>query len=69
MTLKQIKKKYENNTAQSFEHIFKCQDGLICPLNRHGITLGSFAEFTDVRVLKRMGKYLIKYEKFREVVI
>ena len=38
--------KYEGNTlcpfcrrdAESFEHIFKCQDGLICPLNRHDIT-------------------------------
>ena len=72
-----FKEKYENNTlcpfcrrdAENFENIFKCQDGLICPLNRHGITLESFAEFTDVRVLKSVGKYLIKYEKFREAVI
>ena len=72
-----FKEKYKNNTfcpfcrrdAESFEHIFKCQDGLICALNRHGITLESFAEFTDVTVFKRIGKYLIKYEKFREVVI
>ena len=42
----------------------------MCPLNRHGITLESFAaEFTDVRVLKIVAKYLIKYEKFRDVVI
>ena len=60
--------KYEGNTfcpfcrrdPKNFEHIFKCQDGLICPLNRHGTTLESFTDF---------GKYLIKYEKFREVVI
>ena len=72
-----FKEKYENSTfcpfcrrdAESFEHIFKCEDGLICPLNRHCITLESFAEFTDVWVLKRIGKYLIKYEKFRAVVI
>ena len=66
--------KYEGNTlcpfcrrdAESFEHIFKCQDGLICHLNRHDITLESFVDFTDTRFLKRVGKYLIKYEKFRE---
>ena len=69
--------KYEGNTlcpfcrrdAKSFEYIFKCQDGLICPLNRHDITLASVVDFTDTRFLKRVGKYLIKYEKFREVVI
>ena len=72
-----FKEKYENNAfcpfcrrdAESFEHIFKCHDGLICPLNRRGITLESFAEFTDVSVLKRIGKYLVNYEKFRKVVI
>ena len=72
-----FKEKYKKKTfypfcrtdAESFGHIFKCQDGLICPLNRHGITFESFAEFTDVRVLKRIGKYFIKYEKFRGVVI
>ena len=33
------------------------------------ITLETFADFTDAKVLKRARKYLIKYEKFREVVI
>ena len=69
--------KYEGNTfcsfcrrdAESFEHIFKCQDGLICSLNKHNTTLESFVDFSDTRLLKRVGKYLIKYEKFREVVI
>ena len=69
--------KYEGKTfchfcrrvAESSEQIFKCLDGLICALNRNGITLEPFADFTDVRFLKRVGKYLIKYEKFREVVI
>ena len=69
--------KYEGNTfcpfcrrnAESFEHIFKCQDGLICPLNTYDITLESFVDFSDTRFLKRVSKYLIKYEKFREVVI
>ena len=54
---------------KAFEHIFKCQDGLVCPLNRHDITLESFVDFTDTRFLKRVGKYLIKFEKFGEVVI
>ena len=52
-----FKEKYEGNTfcpfcrrdAESFEHIFECQDGLICPRNRHGITLESFTDFTDAR--------------------
>ena len=55
--------------AESFESIFKFQDGLICPLNRHGITLESFTDFTDARFLQRVGKNLIKCEKFREMVI
>ena len=72
-----VKEEYEGNTfcpfcrrdAESFEHIFKSHDGLICPLNTHGITLESFADATDARFLKRVGKYLLKYEKFREVLI
>ena len=72
-----FKEKYDGNTfcpfcrrdAENFEHIFKCQDGLICPLNTHGTTLESFTDFTDARFLKRVGKYLRKYEKFREVII
>ena len=79
MTLKQMLKKnmkvintfcpYCRRDAESFEHIFKCHDGLICPFNTHGITLKSFTDVTDARFLKRVGKYLLKYEKFREVVI
>ena len=69
--------KYVGNTfcpfcrrnAESFEHIFKCQDGLICPLNTYDITLKSSIDFSDARFFKRVGMYFIKYEKFREVVI
>ena len=55
--------------AENFEHIFKCHDGLLCTLNTHDIVLELISEFTDARFLKRVCKYLIKYEKFREVVI
>ena len=64
-----LKEKYGGNPfchfsrrdAENFEYIFKCHDGLICPLNTHGITLESFADVTDARFLKRVDKYLIKY--------
>ena len=72
-----FKEKYEGDTfcpfcrrdAESFEHTFKCHDGMLCPLNTHDITLESFSEFTEARFLKRVGKYFLKYEKFRKVVI
>ena len=65
-----VNEEYEGSTfclfcrrdAESFEHICKCHDGLICLLNTHGITLESFADVTDARFLKRVGKYLLKYE-------
>ena len=72
-----VKEEHEGNTfcpfcrrdAESFEYIFKCHDGLTCPLNTHGITSEAFADVTDARFLKRVGKCFLKYEEFRELVI
>ena len=72
-----FKERYEGDTfcpfcrsdAENFEHIVKCHNRFICLLNTHDITLESFAKFTDARFLKRVGKYLMKHEKFGEVVI
>ena len=61
-----FKEKHESDTfcpfyrrdAENFEHIFKCDDGLLCPPNKLDITFESFAEFTDARFTKELESIL-----------
>ena len=73
-----FKRMYRENTLcpfcryceETFEHIFHCPEGLSCPL---GIRFTHQDDLTDnpgdsVLMLK-VGKYLLKYRKYRELII
>ena len=73
-----FKRMYRENTLcpfchyseETFEHIFHCPEGLSCPF---GVRFTHQDDITDnpgdpVLMLK-VGKYLLKYKKYRELII
>ena len=55
---------------ESSEHIFVCPDGLICKFNDDiSVHLDRLTSLKDIGSLQRLGWYLLKYEKYRELVV
>ena len=73
-----FKRMYKENTLcpfcryseETFEHIFHCPEGLSCPL---GIRFTHQDDITDnpgdLVLMLKVGKYLLKYKKYRELII
>ena len=72
-----FKRMYKENTLcpfccyseETFEHIFHCPEGLSCPL---GIRFTHQDDITDnpgdLVLMLKVGKYLLKYKKYRELI-
>ena len=71
------KRKYKNGLHcpffseydETFEHIFKCNAGLRVPKQLKDFTLQSFSMAPSEKLLKKLGYFLDKYNKYRQEVI
>ena len=55
---------------QTFEHIFQCPEGFICPKLSQNTQLVNVADGTyGTKSLHKNGRYLIKYNKYRDPII
>ena len=52
---------------ETFDHLFKCIDGLHCPQSLKHVTLQNLANTNDIDRLKQIGCFLLKYQKYRDV--
>ena len=54
---------------ESFDHIFSCLEELICYINNKIHDISDSVNIESNRLMKSISKYLLKYEKYREVII
>ena len=54
---------------ESFDHIFSCPEGLICHISDKIHDISKFVNIESNRLMKSINSYLLKYEKYREVII
>ena len=54
---------------ETFEHIFKCNAGLRVPKQLKDFMLQSFSMAPSEKLLKKLGYFLDKYNKYRQEVI
>ena len=52
---------------ETFDHLFRCIDGLYCPQSLKRVTLQNLANTNDIDKLKQIGCFLLKYQKYRDV--
>ena len=72
-----FRKKYEHNfncpfcsvESEHFDHIFICPAGVYPPKSIRSIKLGMLGTISDIHLLSSVGKFLLKYEKYREIVL
>ena len=72
---KNFKKKYDGKLScpfcrqspEQFEHIFKCNSGILCKKSLKGTTLYEFVTMKDMQKTKEIGKFLVTYQKYREI--
>ena len=53
--------------AETFDHLFKCTDGLHYPQSLKDVTLQNLANANDIGKLKQTGCFFLKYQKYRDV--
>ena len=71
-----FRKKYELNLNCPFcsvesehsDHIFICLAGIYAPKSIRSIKLEMLCTFSDIYLLSSVGKFLLRYEKCREIV-
>ena len=51
----------------TFNHLFKCSSGLFFNSKLKNSNLMKVSHYNDLRYLKHLGRYLIKYQKYREI--
>ena len=55
---------------ESLEHTFVCTDGLICKFSDNiSGHMDNLMSLKDIGSLQRVSRYLLKYDKYRELVI
>ena len=55
---------------ETFKHIFQCPEGLICPKELQDTQLVKVTDgIFGTKSLHKIGKYLTKYDKYRELII
>ena len=72
-----FKKKYDcklscpfcRQSPEQFEHIFKCNSGILCKKSLKGTTLYEFVTMKDMQKTKEIGKFLVTYQKYREIFL
>ena len=65
-----FKKKYDGKLSypfcrqppKQFEHIFKCNSGILCKKSLKGTTLYLFVTIKDMQKTKEIGKFLVTYQ-------
>ena len=58
-----------NVVNEEFSHMFNCEFGPVCPASIRGLTLQHLHNIIDLQRLKRVGKFLMKYERMRSFLI
>ena len=74
---KNFKKEYDGKLScpfckqspEQFEHIFKCNSGILCKKSLKGTTLYEFVTMKDMQKTKEIGKFLVTYQKYREIFL
>ena len=72
-----FKKKYNyklncpfcTDETETFDHIFQCPDGVVCPQPVRSMTLEKLSREEDNDVLNTTGRFLLKYAKYREFLM
>ena len=54
---------------ESFDHIFSCPEGPICHVNHKTDDISGFVNTKSKRLKKSISRYLLKYEKYIEVIM
>ena len=70
-----FKKRYDGELScplcrqfpEQFEHIFQCNSGILCKKPLGWTTLYDFISTKDIQKTKKTGKFLVKYQKYREI--
>ena len=52
---------------KTFDHLFKCTDGLYCPQSLKDVTLQNLADTNGTDILKQIGLFLQKSQKYSDV--
>ena len=71
------KKKFDHNLncpfcsadPEEFDHIFICPAGIYAPKSILSIKLEMLNTISDIQLLSSIGKCLLRYEKYREIVL
>ena len=58
-----------NVVNEEFSHMFDCEFGHVCPASLRGLTLEHLHNITCMQRLKCVGKFLMKYERMRSILI
>ena len=72
-----FKKKYDHNLncpfcssePEEFDHIFMCPAGIYAPKSIRSIKVEMLGTISDIKLLSSIGKCLLRYEKYREIVL
>ena len=72
-----FKKKYNyklscplcTDETETFDHIFQCPDGVLCPQSITCMTLEKLSREEDTDILNTTGRFLLKYAKYREFLM
>ena len=72
-----FKKKYDGKLSspfgrqspELFEHIFKCNSGILCKKSLKGTALYEFVTMKDMQKTKEIGKFLVTDQKYREIFL
>ena len=72
-----FKKKYDHNLncpfcsaePEDFDHIFICPASIYAPKTIRSIKLEMLSTISDIHLLSSTGKFLLRYEKCREIVL
>ena len=72
-----FKKKYDHNMKcpfcsaepQDFDHIFLCPAIIYAPKSIQSIKLEMLGTISDIHLLSSVGKCLLRYEKYMEIVL
>ena len=54
---------------ETFEHIFSCSSGVVCKNSLKENNLLKLSHFSCLRYLKDTGKFLLRYKKYREIML
>ena len=54
---------------ENFEHIFQCNSGIFCRRSLRRTTLFELATMEDTQKAKKIGEFLVRYQKYREIFL